>query len=67
MVGHESDWEDCNFGEVASQRAEDLSGRTTRAGEDIRPDAGELTDMEPGDVAESEVNTVDRTSGGGVP
>jgi hypothetical protein len=39
MVGDESEWDDCNVGEVASCRAEDLSGRTTRSGGDTRPDA----------------------------
>jgi hypothetical protein len=63
MVDHESDWDDCNFGEVASQKAEDLSGRTTRS-VDIQPDAHRSTVMETGDVAEREGNTVDRTSGG---
>jgi hypothetical protein len=63
MVGHESDWDDCNFGEVASQRAEDLSGRTTRSRGDIQPDAQRSTDMETGDVSGSEVNTVDFKGG----
>jgi hypothetical protein len=36
MVGHEGDWDNCNFGEVASQRAEDLLGQTTHPGGDTR-------------------------------
>jgi hypothetical protein len=63
MVGHEKDWDDCDFGEVASQRAEDLSGRTKRSTERIQPDAGRSTDMEMGDVLEKEVSTVDRAGG----
>jgi len=63
MVGHESDWDDCNFGEFASQRAEDLSGRATRPAGNTQPGADRMTDMGMGDVGGSGINTVDFKGG----
>ena len=53
MVGHERDWDDCNFGEVAGQRTEDLLGRTN-----TRPDAKTM-----GDKSENGMNSEDHAYG----
>jgi len=58
MVGCERDWDDCNFGEVASQRAEDLSGRTKPPGGDTQSDAETK-----GDKSENGMNSKDHACG----